>query len=53
MKIRLMGTSGECAALVLILKRAEQRGEFEIRNVSGWYANRPPSREGRVYVEVE
>jgi len=53
MKIRLMGTSGECAAFVLILKKAEQRGEFEIRDISGWYANRGASREGRVYVEVE
>lgn len=54
-EVRLMGDQADCAAFVHILKKAEQRGEFEIRYISGWYANyRPPSKkEGRVYVEVE
>ena len=53
MKIRLMGLHAECEAMVFILRKMEKHGEFEIRNVSDWYANRPPSKEGRVYVEIE
>ena len=47
MKVRLTGTETECAAAVQAL-----RAGFAVREVSSFYPNRPPSRLGRVYVDV-
>lgn len=47
-KIRVMGTRHECAVITGALKEV-----FAVRSVSGWYANRGDTYEGRVYVEIE
>lgn len=47
-KIRVMGTRQECAVIAAALKEV-----FAVRSVSGWYANRGDTYEGRIYVEID
>jgi hypothetical protein len=48
-KIRLMGTPGECAAGVEVIRVS---GRFDVVDVSGSYPNRGDSQLVRVYVET-
>ena len=50
MKVRLMGTSGECVALVELLREHEH---IDVREVSGDYRNRGDSCLVRVYLDLE
>lgn len=48
MKIRIIGTRGECDRLLVCLGQV-----VAVREVSDFYPNRPPSALGRVYLEVD
>lgn len=53
MKLRLMGTRSELTFFMSLLRDMEDKNIITIRSVSGFYQNRPPSIEGRVYVEID
>ncbi len=53
MKLRLMGTMDEINWFLGILGREEYANKITVRSVSSFYPNRPPSIEGRVYVEID
>lgn len=54
MKIRLTGTRAECEVLAAVLtERGRAVGIGVVREVSGFYANRPPDGRGRVYLDLD
>lgn len=53
MKLRVWGTRGELEELVSELLSILKMDGYTIRSVSPYYPNRPPSIEGRVYIEID
>ena len=53
MKLRLMGTDSEINSFIWLLEGLQEDNFISIRSISGFYKNRPPSIEGRVYVEID
>lgn len=51
MKIRVWGREDECAAFAKVVK--ENIPAEYLRSISKYYPNRPPSTEGRIYIEFD